>query len=393
MRPMKRRALALLLLVTVLSTLTGCWDLRPLKQRTIVLGAGIDLGDKPGELKLTLQAAIIKKLGSPEGGGEGDAFINLEASGTTVQDAVSSLQEQLDRELFFGHIRVIAFAEEYAKLGIDPALDYFVRDPNVQRLVQVTIAKGKAKDLFEAKIPVEPASSIYLANMLESADRSAMDYRSDLGRYLVQRREPGRFPGLPVVEVVKEAPKEEKKDGGGGGGGDKPKEEKVKFQNAGTAIFYGGRLQGLLSPEETGGVNLIQGNHQPAKMTVPIDGPQNFVTVVVRNAGVKTKIDATGIHNAVTLEGDIIEQSMIRALSLAELNQAQAAVAARAKALVDQAVQKSQALRADPFGYGYKIYTEEPSLWKGMAWQEAWPAWKVTTAVKVAQFRRRGTSK
>ncbi|MGE5653805.1 MAG: Ger(x)C family spore germination protein [Bacillota bacterium] len=391
---MRRRVLAILMVVVALSTLTGCWDLRPLKQRTVVLGAGVDLGDQPGSLKLTLQVAIIKKLGSPEGGGEGDAFINLEGSGATIQAAISTIQEQLDRELFFGHIRVIAFGEEYAKLGIDPALDYFVRDPNVQRLVQLVISKAKAKDLFEAKIPVEPASTLYLANMLEGADRTVMDYRSDLGRYLVQRREPGRYPGLPVVEVIKEAPKEEKKEGGGGGeGGDKAKEEKVKIQNAGTAVLYGGRLQGILTPEETAGINLVQGNRQLGKMTVSIDGPQNYVTVVVRNAGVETKVTPSGIHNLLTLEGDIIEQTMIRSLSLAELTQAQQAVAARAKSMVDQAVQKSQQFRVDPFGYGYMIYTKEPGLWKAMTWHDAWPAWRVSTDVKVAQFRRRGTSK
>lgn len=389
---MKRRALALLLVVLTLSSLPGCWDLRPLKLRTVVLGAAVDLGDEAGKLKLTLQVAIIKKLGSPEGGGEGDAFVNLEGSGATVQDAISTLAAQLDRELFFGHIRVIAFGEEYAKLGIDAGLDYFVRDPNVQRLVQVVVAKGKAKDLFEAKIPVEPASTLYLATMLESADRSAMDYRSDLGRYLVQRREPGRYPGLPVVEVVKEAAKEEKKEGGDGGA-EKAKEEKVKIQTAGVALLYGGRLQGILTPEETGGVNLIQGNRQLAKVTVPLDGPQNFVTVVVRNAGVDTKITPTGIRNVIKLEGDIIEQTMTRALSLAELTQAEQAVAARAKSMVDQAVQRSQQLKAEPFGYGYRIYTNEPSLWRDMTWHDAWPAWKVTTDVKVAQFRRRGTSK
>ncbi len=393
---MRRRVLALLLAVVLLSTLTGCWDLRPLKQRTVVLGAGVDIGEQPGELKLTLQVAIIKKLGSPEGGGEGDAFINLEGSGVTMQAAVATLQEQLDRELFFGHIRVIALGEEYAKLGIDPALDYFVRDPTVQRLVQVVISKGKAKDLLAAKIPVEPASTLYVANMLESADRSVMDYRSDLGRYLVQRREPGRYPGLPVLEVVKEAPKKEA-GGGGDGGGDgaeKAKEEKVKLQNAGTAVLYGGRLLGILSPEETGGVNLIQGNAHRGKMTVAIDGPQNYVTVVVRNAGVKTKVTPAGIiHSTLTLEGDIVEQTMMRALSLAELTQAQQAVAARAKSMIDQAVQRSQQLHAEPFGFGYQIYTEEPGLWKAMAWHDAWPAWKVTTDVKVAQFRRRGTQR
>ncbi len=392
---MRHRAVALLTLVAILSTLTGCWDLRPLKERTVVLGAGIDTGERPGELALTLQVAIIKKLGSPEGGGEGDAFINLEGSGATLQAAVSTLQEQLDRELFFGHIRVIAFGEEFAKLGIDPALDYFVRDPTVQRLVQVVISKGKAKDLLEAKIPVEPASSLYVANMLESADRSALDYRSDLGRYLVQRREPGRYPGLPVLEVVKEQPPAEPKDGGGGAGkdADKAKEEKVKLQNAGTAVLYGGRLQGILTPEETGGVNLIQGNRQLAKITVPIDGPQNFVTVVVRNTGTKTKITPSGIHSALTLEGDIIEQSMIRALSLAELMQAQQAVADKAKWMIDQAVLKSQQLRAEPFGFGYRIYTSEPALWRAISWHDAWPAWQVTTDVRVAQFRRQGTSK
>ncbi|CAI6087685.1 Ger(x)C family spore germination protein [Cohnella sp. JJ-181] len=118
---MKRRCLVVVLIVSMLS---GCTDQREINDVALVLATGIDKTNH--EFNVTLQIPISKSAGTEEGSKE--VFYLENNSGRSVQEALGNIQKQMPRILRFSHQQVIVINEEIARNNISEILDFFNRN-------------------------------------------------------------------------------------------------------------------------------------------------------------------------------------------------------------------------------------------------------------------------
>ena len=132
------------------SFLSGCWDRVEINDLAIVTAAAIDETDD-NQIELSLQVFIPKAIGSGGGqggggGGGGGATTMLRSQkGINISDALSKLQSEIPRKIFWGQCKVFIFGEKLAKEGIQEQMDFFLRHPQPRERAYLYVSEGKAK--------------------------------------------------------------------------------------------------------------------------------------------------------------------------------------------------------------------------------------------------------
>lgn len=134
---MKRWSKFLLLLETILilTLCTGCWNYREIEKTTIVSGIAIDKGTNGYKYHLTYEV-----LHFPGGNGQSIEASILESDGDSVFDAIRSAVTEVDKKLYFSNCRVVIICKDLAREGIEPFMDFFLRDaePRISLLFAVS---------------------------------------------------------------------------------------------------------------------------------------------------------------------------------------------------------------------------------------------------------------
>ena len=89
---MKKKILLLLSLIFLLS---GCWDKRELNELAITMALGIDKSDDG--YKVTAQVAVPSELSSKGGPGHSQIVL-FQATGKTVEDAITETNKRVTKD-------------------------------------------------------------------------------------------------------------------------------------------------------------------------------------------------------------------------------------------------------------------------------------------------------
>jgi Ger(x)C family germination protein len=284
----KYKFLIVILLLSL--SLCGCWDSVELENRVLVLGIGVDKGEG-GQFSITYQLGLPAQMaGGDGGGGEGEATLNLTEEGDNVFSANSVLYTKIDGVTDYQHLQVIVIGEEAARAGVQEFFDYFMRDYQMRRRTKVFVTRGKAKDVFTAKVKTQKSSAIYMSHLVDrNQSRSAMIMsKMDLGGLIVSTRANADYL-LGLVQA---------------------EEEEIKISGAG--VFKQGRLVGYLNKSDLPGVEWLRGDIKYTEVVV--DNPTEKITKAVCNMGnVHTKVtplingDRLDFKVEIDTEGDLRE--------------------------------------------------------------------------------------
>ncbi|HAM79836.1 Ger(x)C family spore germination protein [Ornithinibacillus bavariensis] len=288
----------LLLICTFPFLLSGCWDRIEINDMAIIVATGIDLTDE-GEVELSVQIVNPQGLGgSGSGGGQlggsgsVGTMVSLEkATGKTIYDARSKLQEKVPRSLFLGHNRVILIGERLAKQGIKQHVDFFARHPFPRIKAYVFVTKDKPIELLQVNPDLERSTA--------EAARELADQKFGLDvtlKDLLQMlAEDTRGAALPYLLVDKELP------------------GKVGLKVNGSAIFSNGKLIGELDDEINRGLLWLINKVDQASVTIEPEAAAGYISFSIINA--KTKMKPT-INNGkwkmtidIQADDDIVENN------------------------------------------------------------------------------------
>jgi|GEM_PF-1545198 len=373
----------MVLIFFFLLQVAGCWEGREINQRAFVFAVAFDLPDdeeeaKPGEFTLSLQIPDPSRMaGSEEQGGGADSekpFIVLGTTANTVLSGLLQLQRELDRMLFLGHTRLVLIGEEVAReYGVDPILDYFKRDFQIQRIARVAVVEGKAREILELMPPIGQEPTTFILNLLSGAGGSSLVYISDLGKYMVYHSSAGLEPVLPKVRKSDDS-----------------------ILTGGAAVIRRGRLAGWLTPFETRGFNILVNEFRGSDYRVECPfHPGETINVEVVKAGayrrlvkegedLGLKILVRGVFETTEFTGGHgPEEKLSEGLT--------ERVAAQVLHETRSAWEKAQQLEADIFGIGKKIQAEHNKVWREMEWEKEFAGFPVEIEVKMewAQTIRR----
>lgn len=365
-----RKSIAILLIVSMLSSLCGCWNYRLLEDLAIVAGMAIDKGTED-RYELTIEIAEAKS------GKErivGSRIIHT--SGQTIFDAVRDGISIVGKKLYWSHTKSIILSEEIARDEMSNVMDWLARDGETRTDIEMFVAQGiPAKDILLVENPSDEILSYTLESMILNEDGLSKAYHTQTWKYVNDVISPGIYPTMPCVSLWDDSE------------GQTPSIE-------GTALFHNFNFAGFLDGDQTKDYLFIENKIKGGLLVYPFSyqGKEQFVSLEIFNN--KTKLETNWNDSKPEMTVHIETTAAIDELHgvPGEIGNELTNVLERTaqeylKKRIEDTVQMVQSkYKFDVFGFGNYIYRTEPQKWKALEpnWDDTFTKLKVNVEVQVS---------
>ena len=347
------RLLKLLLPILLTVILSGCTPSREIKDLSIVEGMGIDAGS--GEsFQLTFQIFNPKSTGGGNGEKSGTSQENIIAvgNGSTIYDAIRNTTLGVGKKLYFSNTETYIVSDEICRNSFDKLIDFIERAPEVKPIERLYVAKGSASDILTAKKDGKLIPSSDLKKIAENYNLTSKIVTTTMEDIYEAQSSGMRDIVLAAVKASRDST------------------GNVTLTMDGTAVFRKSRLAGYLDNTQTRGLLWAFGKAKGGIVTVSpsgggtvsleVVGSRSSEEVIVKDGKPTIKID-------VKFQSDIAEMETGRNTSLNPewIGELTALQNTEVKSEIESAVNTClRDFQADVFGFGLKIYEDEPEIWR-----------------------------
>lgn len=388
-----RRCAIMLIVVSFVLPLTGCWDRKELNELAISVGLGID---KVGErYRVTAQVVQPSEVATSKGSaGYSTPVTTYKASGVTIYEAIRKMTTISPRKIYASHLRIVVIGEELAREGIAEALDLLSRDYELRMDFYILVAKDtRAEDLLELLTPLDkiPANKIY--NSIQVSEKAWAPVSAvTMDMFIKDYQSTGNNPVLSGIKATGNEEKGKKKSNV------ERLQPDARLRNNGLAVFNMDKLIGWMSEEQSKGYNYVVNRVKSTVGHIPCpDSDGNIALEIIRSKSVmKTEmrngkpyliVDLRVEENVeeVMCEMDITQESAIDSLE----REAEKSL----KGVVERTIEAGQkTFKCDFFGFGEALHRSNLKAWKQIEkdWDEHFVDAAVTVKVKV-NIKRTGT--
>jgi len=345
---MRCKNVLLFLLLSALACVGGC-GFKDIDKRFFVVAIGIDSGVRPNTYKVTLRLAVpSSKFES------GKAVTEIESfEAPSIAEAVRHLKSLVDKELDFGHCRVILFGKPLVEKNIETPLNWLVRRRDIAMVSFMGMAEPNANDVLK----LHPLSERYPGNALllsfgSEGTESSFTLTEYLFDLLRRQKETGKDGYLPVI----------RRDPDGN-----------SYQVFNVAFLDKKKLRLTLTPEETQLFNISAKQFHKSAIAVPYEETR----IVLALTQVRTRIQVS--------DGDIPEVTMsIRATGFLEegperllpgnLPKIEKHLEAELTDQLQRLLYKIRDSGVDPYGFGLRYLAQHFGKTKEWnKWKQAYP--------------------
>nr|PZN38993.1 MAG: hypothetical protein DIU70_10105 [Bacillota bacterium] len=353
---------------------SGCWSRRESNDLAVVLGSGVDRAES-GALQVSL--ALARPGGDGSGGGNrqdggmatGKRLVTAE--GRTIADALQSAQRQMADQITLHHNRVILVGQELARSGLEPLLDYALRNPEVRLTNQLVVVEGTARAALDQIPDLESYPTKEVSELLLGRFSPLLELKDVLAAYY----DPAEEPLVPRLTLIPE----------GGEGEGRPR---LRLNLDGAYLYQGDRWVGEFTHRELTGWMWLRGLVRDQVITVPCPGDSDrhlSVRVARGKAHVAPYASGAEVGLQVRLVGYLFLlelQCPVHPITPEVLQDLEAAVARDVSVSVTEAIRKAQAAGADVFGFGALVRSRLPGYWPDLEprWNEAFRQIRITVA-------------
>lgn len=339
-----------LIVLIALLALTGCWDARDVEQRSLVMGVAFDLAEDNDDHIMTIEIPVITSYASENGGGEGDKTITLSTTGDNVAHMTINFESRVWRELSFGHTQVLIIGEDLARKGIQPFLDFFDRNPRIDRRMKLIIAQEEARSIFNSDNPREPIVSLYLNQVLERTPTTRVITRNFQDS--LRKLEHNGDTILPRV-----------------------RSEDIEVTVAGSALIKDYKLQAWLGENETRAAGFLYNTISDGGIYANVDNV--IYTLVLRTAKtrIKPRLDGDQLSFDISIKGDgdifeVFNPTIEGSIDI-PIQKVEAKVNQIITDEIKHLINMIQEYEADPFQFGQLVYQKYPKYWReyGTNWK------------------------
>ncbi|WP_028782357.1 Ger(x)C family spore germination protein [Thalassobacillus devorans] len=379
-----RKILLILLTWSSLFVLSGCWDRVEINDLAIVLAVGIDKIEDD-QIELTVQLAIPsqmgggKQQGSGSGGQGNKPTITKKASGTTIAEAASILQQRVPRRIFWGHNEVIVFGKELAGSGIREYVDFFAHHPEPRLRSFIFVSEEKASTVLEVIPNIEQSSSQFARELA----RFQIGLKVTLKDLLKNISGESRAVALPRLEYEF----------------DNLNEKKGGLNINGTAVFKGDKIEGYLSDKLTRGLLWVRNEVHLATVSFVPENEERYMAFKLLRSNTQLhpeiKDGKWKMTISITTEDDVIENQTNMVLTdpkvVAELEKQ---LAGEIDERIELTLKKVQTeMQADVLGFAKAFAQKYPDEWDQVKgnWEEKFTEVEIEVTSK-AYIRRLGMS-
>ncbi|MCM3112579.1 Ger(x)C family spore germination protein [Lederbergia lenta] len=178
---------------------TGC-AFKDIDKRLFVMGIGVDYTEnekKPYRitLKIALPTGSLKEASNAE-------YTYLVKDSNTLAGAIRIMRTHVDKELDFGHARVILFGEKMLGQDLKDVMDFFLRRSDIQLISWVAVGRPTAEKVLKTEPTSEMAASNALFNLFaDNSVESAFIVTTFLFDFRRRVLEYGIDPILPILQT------------------------------------------------------------------------------------------------------------------------------------------------------------------------------------------------
>lgn len=358
----------LIICLSFIFLLTGCWNYNELNNLAIITGVAID--KKNNEYVMTYMIANSSQGDSKSNSNQASTVL-YEGKGDTLTKASENINQKLPKTPYLGHNEVVIISEEVAKTNMVDTMDFFLRNPESRKEIYVLISKGvDAKDTLSILTPLESFPSNNIKSNIEAAENEiASTYTIKYSQFLAQLIEEGIDPVLGVIEVegnVKEGQSQESND--------KSKQDAV-IKLVDSAVFNKDKLVYITNEQESSSINTLNNNFnniyietkcENKKIVTNITSIKVKTNVEVNNNKVKVLISASGI-------GSLIEVNCKKDLENTKvIEEIKKDVDREMKNFLYNGINVAKTYKTDIFGFGKMLYKKNPKYWNSIKnnWNE-----------------------
>lgn len=287
---MSRIVRILIVLMSLLYILTGCYDANELDDLAYVIAIGVDKGTSK-KLQVTFQIAIPVNI-SGEGsspGKETSTLLTIDAD--SVYEAVSLANAQISKEVNLSQNKMVVFSEELAKAGLEGYINPFVTNKEIRPRTSVVVCKASSREFLSTITPVlETNPARYLDLILSSHSYSGYNIGTELVDFYWNEQSPYVEPIAILAEISNSNSENSKSDKDNSPSQEVNENPTPKF--SGIAVFSGAKMVGELKEDEIIPHRIATNSLQPVNFALPdIKEPNKITTVTLsQNSKCKTKL-------------------------------------------------------------------------------------------------------
>lgn len=354
----------------LLLILSGCWDLEEVDRRVFATTVGIDLNTDAGDqVELSIQVPQPQKMIPPgaKAGESGKKFSVISANAETVLDAFSELQAKTTGELVIQQNKSVVFGEAAARRGVDPLLDWLLRNPTAPPQALVFIARGTtAKDILSFAPVQETLPGLEFIQAGQSIVKYDQTYFIPVWKFDQKLVHGSKDAYAPLISV-------DRTEG--------------QYVIAGVAVFNGKRMAGELEPEETQGFGILANLMKAGRVTLYLGGGRKLT---LRNTRAHTTIKVKIVKGTPSFW---VKTKMIGSLSELtggyvqltpeENGRLEKIITLKIQTRLEAVIRKLQRLNADTIDLGEQFRVQNPQVWQRTDWKKVYPSAPVRIALNV----------
>ncbi len=362
------------LLLTLLLSLSGCWNLVEIDKRAFITALGIDRNQRGGA-GVTIQIPMPMRMLPPSvngGAQSGKRFTVTSFDDETVNAALNDLQSKTFYELVIEQNKAIVIGEQAARAGLKPLIEYLIRDPKSPPQALIFIAHNHSAREILSATPIQevlPGLQFFQSSHLViKYDRTYFIPVWDFLRRVVHQ------PTDTFAPLLDYDPGEK------------------RFIAAGLGVFNGYRLAGKLDGRETQYFGLLAGLMRSGNLTLNLPDSRKISLQSVRGKSrikaVKNQAGMPAFRINIEVTGGISEiitgqKKYPKDLSPAYVRQVESEIQRVLTRQIIPVVRKLQRYNSDVIDFGEQLRVQRPELWKRLNWKRVFPKVSFKLAVKV----------
>ncbi len=362
-------------------TLAGCWDRIEMQELAIVTSAAIDRLED-GNTRISVQIFIPRTISSGQGGEDpslGSTFVR-EGTGDNLANAISILQTNVPRRLFWGQCKIYIFGKQLALDGIRNEIDYLFRHPSPRESSFLYVSEGEAKEMLTLVPPLERYSAEALKKLTQDEYGTKTTLR-DVDMGLMGDSESVSMPYIKKLISKEKARKTY---------------ETIPVID-GTAVFKKDKMVGTLSMKEARGLLWLKDIVKRSTISIQPEGTDGEITMTPTLGKIKYSPEIKENHWIMNLniaiEGDIVQnETHLNLMNEDVLMEMKKEYEKALKEIIALTVKNlQQEFKADVIDFGRRFHQKYPKEWRKVKdrWDEKFPEVQVQINVN-ANIRRPG---
>lgn len=183
----------LLVIVSFVLLLCGCYDYRELNDMSIVSGIGIDYKDN----KYIVSLEVTKSI--KDGSSNEIETVIYTGEDKILADAFLKAKNSSDKYVYTEHVNILLLSEELCKKGIGDVVDYIVRDTSINSNYYMVIVDDPGK-VFDVKLENDSMSNVITNTINYYLDDTSFDDLDILASYMINEKEDIAIPSISLDE-------------------------------------------------------------------------------------------------------------------------------------------------------------------------------------------------